>query len=240
MHYKDWERIYKKIAEDFKYPLEKEVRSGKILNSLIKNDKSAVINQLKDLINDKQVVVFGAGLSLDISLEKHKGFLYDKTKIVADGATSALLKCGIQPDIIVSDLDGKISDQIKANRGGSVAVLHAHGDNMEKIKRYVKKFQNNVIGTVQIDPNTFENLYNFGGFTDGDRAIFLADHFQAKTITLIGFDLNSKIGKYSCIKYKDISQKLKKLKWCRELIELLKENNENINYLNYKDSVSYK
>jgi len=230
MHYKDWEPIYKKIAEDFKYPLEKEVRSAEVLNKLIKNDKSSVFNKLKCLINDNHVVVFGAGPSLDISLQKHKKYYYDKIKIVADGATTALLKCGVQPDIIVTDLDGKISDQINANRNGSVAVLHAHGDNMLKIKRFTKKFQNNVIGTVQINPGPFKNLYNFGGFTDGDRAIFIADHFQAKTISLMGFDLNSKIGNYSCIEEKDISQKIKKLKWCEYLIELLKNKNHNIYY----------
>lgn len=231
MHYKDWENIYREIAEDFNYPLDKEVRSAEVLNNLIKNDKSSVFNKLKFLINDNHVVVFGAGPSLDISLEKHKDFYYGKTKIVADGATTALLKCGVQPDIIVTDLDGNISDQIKANRGGSVVVLHAHGDNMLKIKRFTKKFQNKVLGTVQINPDQFNNLYNFGGFTDGDRAIFIADHFQAKTISLIGFDLNSKVGNYSCIEDKDISQKIKKLKWCEDLIDLLKKKNHNIYFL---------
>ena len=57
------------------------------------------------------------------------------------------------------------------------------------------KLQSNIWGTTQ---NYFSSeLFNFGGFTDGDRAIFLAFYFQAPIIGLIGFDFGKKIGKYS-------------------------------------------
>ena len=35
-------------------------------------------------------------------------------------------------------------------------------------------------------------VHNFGGFSDGDRAVFAADALGAKTITLFGFDLDDK------------------------------------------------
>ena len=51
---------------------------------------------------------------------------------------------------------------------------------------------NPVIGTTQIEP--ISDVYNFGGFTDGDRAVFLAEHFGAKEIELVGFDFEAAEG----------------------------------------------
>ena len=34
----------------------------------------------------------------------------------------------------------------------------------------------------------FENIHNFGGFSDGDRAVYMARDFGAATIQLLGFD----------------------------------------------------
>ena len=94
------------------------------------------------------------------------------------------------------------------------------------------KIKGKIIGTTQTDPSKFKNLHNFGGFTDGDRAVFIANHFKAKKINLIGFDLNGKIGKYSFSENKNKELKLKKLKWCKYLIEVLMEKNDNIKYFN--------
>jgi uncharacterized Rossmann fold enzyme len=66
-----------------------------------------------------------------------------------------------------------------------------------------------VIGTAQCRPP--ESLYNFGGFTDGDRCVFLAKELGAASIKLVGFD------------YEDDSvtpRKRQKLGWAKRLIEL--------------------
>ena len=112
-----------------------------------------------------------------------------------------------------------------------VAIIHAHGDNIAEIKKFVPKFKKNIIGSTQISPLPYENIYNFGGFTDGDRAVFLASHFKAKNIHIIGFDFEGRIGKYSYPENKDKKQKLKKLKWCKYLIGLLMQKNPQISYL---------
>ncbi len=228
MFYNKWEPIYNKIAKNFNYPLENEEKSANILNKLLENKNFQLLKKLKNLITGKDIVIFGAGPSLDWSLNSKKRYYIDKITIAADGATSALLKYDIKPDIIVTDLDGKISDQIYANNKGSLLIVHAHGDNIEKIKKNVPKFNGDIIGTTQINPDQYENIFNFGGFTDGDRAVFIAEHFQAKTIYLIGFDFNSKIGKYSFKNNKDHSKKLEKLKWCKKLIKSLNRINQNI------------
>ncbi|KYK22827.1 hypothetical protein AYK24_01580 [Thermoplasmatales archaeon SG8-52-4] len=231
MFYKDWKPIYDKIAKDLNINRQKDKQAVNVLNKLLKVNRRNSIEKLNEKIFGKEVVVFGAGHSLESSLVSNNDIIKNKIKISADGATSALTQKDIFPDIIVTDLDGKISDQIKANLKGSLVIIHAHGDNIEKIKEYVPKFKDDVIGSTQIDPNPYENVNNYGGFTDGDRAIFLADNFKAKMIYLIGFDFDGKIGRYSFFENKDKNLKLKKLKWCKYLIEFLKKGNQNIQEL---------
>ena len=231
MFYKDWKLIYRKIAKDLNFPEEKETQAAGFLNKLLQKKKLISFKKLEDLITGKEVYVFGAGPSLESLLIAHKEDIIDKLKIAADGATSALLKNDVLPEIIVTDLDGKISDLLEANLKGSITVIHAHGSNIDNVKKYVSEFKGDILGTIQIDPEPYENIHNFGGFTDGDRAVFLADYFKAKKIYLIGFDFNGEIGKYSYSENKDKNLKLKKLKWCKNMIELLQKNKENIFYL---------
>ena len=124
-----------------------------------------------------------------------------------------------------------LSDQLRANSEGSIVIAHAHGDNINSVKKYVPEFKGPIVGSTQIDPKPYENIQNFGGFTDGDRAVYLADHFQAKRIYLVGFDFEGIVGKYSFPENKDYKLKLEKLNWCKYLIELLKKDNQNIQEL---------
>lgn len=231
MFYKDWEPIYEKIAKDFNFQIENDKKSADVLNELLKKKFLYPLKELEEMITDKEVVIFGAGPSLENSILTHKNKIINKLKISANGATSALLKNNIFPNIIVTDLDGDVFDQIMANSKGSVIIIHAHGDNITEIKKYVPKFKKNIIGSTQINPSKYENIHNFGGFTDGDRAVFLASHFKAKKLYLIGFDFDGRIGKYSYPKNKNKKLKMKKLRWCKHLIGLLMQKNQKISYL---------
>lgn len=231
MFYKDWRPIYKRIAKDLNFQEENDKLAADILNQLLQKKKLFSLKKLEELIADEEVIVFGAGPSLESSLTTHKKEFFGKLKIAANGATSALLKNDVFPDIIITDLDGKVSDQLKANSEGSIAIIHAHGDNIGNVKKYVPEFKGDIIGSTQINPNPYENVHNFGGLTDGDRAVFLANYFHAKRIYLIGFDFDRKIGRYSFTENKNKDLKLKKLKWCKYLIDLLKKDKENIQEL---------
>jgi uncharacterized Rossmann fold enzyme len=134
--------------------------------------------------------------------------------IAADEATSVLRKAGIAPDLIVTDLDGNVEDQIAANADGAVAVIHAHGDNIPLIEKWVPRFTGRVIATTQSRP--FGRVYNFGGFTDGDRAAFLADHLGATSLLLLGFDFEN-----PSPKDQDRETKKRKLDWAFILIQSL-------------------
>ena len=226
MNYKNWEPTYKEILNDFNYSLENDEKAANVLDKILQKKKNIVsISRLKNLIHDKEIIIFGAGPSLKSSIVRHKKMFADRLKIAADGATTALLKNNIYPEIIATDLDGKVSDQLKASSEGSITIIHAHGDNMNIIKKYTPEFKGKTIGTTQSNPAPYSMLHNFGGFTDGDRAAYIADHFSAKKIYLIGFDFNGKIGEYSFIENKDKRLKLKKLEWCKHLINLLNKRN---------------
>jgi hypothetical protein len=225
MDYQTWKPFYEKILADLKIDSKMDEKASNILEDFFKKRQvKNTCKNLKLLIENKDIFVFGAGPSLENSLINIEMDLKNKTKIAADGATSALLKHKILPEIIVTDLDGYLPDQIKANKSGSIVVIHAHGDNIDKISKYFLKFRGELIGTTQIDPTPYKFLFNFGGFTDGDRAVFLADHLKCKTVSLIGFDFNNKIGKYSFASKKDKAKKIKKLMWSKELLDLFENN----------------
>ncbi|MBW6471049.1 MAG: DUF115 domain-containing protein [Methanosarcinaceae archaeon] len=116
---------------------------------------------------------------------------------------------GVVSDVIVTDLDGDVKKEIVANKKGALAVVHAHGDNIDKIKKYVPRLRG-VIGSTQANP--LENVYNFGGFTDGDRCVYLAKEFGAVSITLVGFDFDD-------VNVSDM--KKKKLGWAKLLIDAI-------------------
>ena len=212
MTIRGWKTRFKEIRREFGYSEREDLRSAKKLNSLLKDKTSK--KQLEKIIKNKTVFVIGAGPSLSSSLRYLNG-CRNVTKIVADGAVRGLLEKNIKPDILVTDLDGDMKSITRIGKTKIPIIVHAHGDNFKKLD-IVRKFSN-VIGTTQTD--TFGRIENFGGFTDGDRCIFLAEYFKAKKIVLIGMDFGQKIGKYSKDKVVDPKMKLKKLKFGRKIVE---------------------
>jgi uncharacterized Rossmann fold enzyme len=198
----DWFPYYQGIRAEFGYSSEKDQEATRILSELINKKKKPVETKiLQKKISRKNIIVVGAGM--DLENEKVVKYLKKNTnavKIAADGAVQFLLENKIKPDIVVTDLDGKPSALQDADKRGAIMVVHAHGDNIDMIKKIVPKL-NKVIGTTQVMP--LGNVYNFGGFTDGDRSVFLAEEFGAKKIVLVGMDLGSGIGKYSKESVKD-------------------------------------
>jgi 2-amino-4-hydroxy-6-hydroxymethyldihydropteridine diphosphokinase len=213
----DWFPYYQQIREEFGYSTEKDQNAANLLSRRIKK-KSTSLKKLQKKIAGKDVLVIGAGPSLveNIDFIKKKNRKY--VKVVADGAVEALIINNIRPDIVVTDLDGSPTFLKKAEKLGAIMIVHAHGDNENAIENLVPRFKN-VIGSTQVMP--VENVYNFGGFTDGDRSAFMADEMGARTIVLIGMDLTEPITKYSTGDTTDKDLKGKKLKKARQLLEML-------------------
>lgn len=208
MLYDEWEGYYHLILEDFGFDQQKDELSARLLSSRLVGEETTH-EELADLLNGRVVTVAGDGPNLEEETDKAKGVL-----ISADEATSFLLEKGLVPDVVMTDLDGKVEDLVKANERGAIVIIHAHGDNMDEIKKYAECFRGKVMGTTQSIPSG--KIHNFGGFTDGDRGIFLADHFGATEINLIGFDFDNPRDKG-----KNVEIKKKKLNWAYVLINKL-------------------
>ena len=206
-----WKKRYFSILKELNYSEKKDKESAAILDSILK--KTDTIEKIREIIQGKTVFVIGSGPSLSIAIPKLKK-LKKSIKIAADSSLKPLIDNGIIPDIIVTDLDGNEDAIKKISKTKSIFVIHAHGDNIKKLQM-VKKMKN-CIGTTQTNP--FNKIQNFGGFTDGDRGVFLASHFDAKKIILFGMDFGNQVGKFSNTKRSDREIKLKKLEIGKDLL----------------------
>jgi|BEDMetMinimDraft_2_1075160.scaffolds.fasta_scaffold05534_3 uncharacterized Rossmann fold enzyme len=154
--------------------------SASILNSMLREDST---EELIDILKERIVAVVGAGPSLS----EIRGFQEERI-VAADGASRYLREIGIEPHVIVTDLDGIE----RADR--AFYVVHAHGDNQQLLWKVEE--MKKVVGTCQVSP--FGRLRVFGGFTDGDRALALALYAGARKVNLYGMDFDSEfVGKYS-------------------------------------------
>ena len=207
-----WGKKYHEIIKKFGYDKQQDYESAILLNLIIKN--SVQLKKLRKIISNKSVFVIGAGPSLSSSTRYLKK--YSKiTRIVADSAVKPLLENKIKIDIVVTDLDGDEKALKKIGKSNSIIITHAHGDNIAKLQ-IVENFKN-CLGTTQTKP--IGKVQNFGGFTDGDRCVFLANYFGARNIILIGMDFGNIIGKHSKTKKSERKIKLKKLHYGKKLLE---------------------
>ena len=219
----EWDRRYARIRRKFGYSLRRDVESARLLDSVLDDGGNRIEpDRLGAMISERPVFVVGAGPSLPRSLpvlKKFKGI----PVIAADGAVRFLVGNGIWADIIVTDLDGDEAALRRSSRKG-IMVVHAHGDNAGRIPM-AGGFPR-CIGTTQSRP--FGGLLNFGGFTDGDRAVFLADHFGAERIILLGMDFGDRIGAHSDTKRSERRTKLRKLAEAESLVSQLAERSRRI------------
>ena len=236
-----WEKYYEEILDDFGFSREGDEESAKLLDEILSVEGCLTLEELRELVSfSDKFIVFGAGPSINehIQMLKKDYDLRDYVLLPADGATTALIEERIVPDVIATDLDGKLDDIFLANLKGAKVVIHAHADNIDKIAS-LTTFFDNILGTTQSQP--IGNLYNFGGFTDGDRAVFLAVALGASEITLAGMDFGNIVTQYSrpnlATKTAQADDfKKKKLRYAEMLTNWVAENEpvEIINLINNK------
>lgn len=200
MKWEEWEPIYREILADFGFDRAKDEEAARKLDGLLQNHP---LPDLRPLLGGKRVAVCGKGPSLERDLATLRP---GEVVVSANGATTRLLARDLLPAVVVTDLDGRMEDLLEANRRGAVMVVHAHGDNMDKLPAVAS--MERVLGTTQARP--FGALRNFGGFTDGDRCVFLARAHGAASVRLLGFDFDDpSVGPV----------KGKKLQWARKLLQ---------------------
>ncbi|MBC8437697.1 MAG: hypothetical protein H8D82_00330 [Euryarchaeota archaeon] len=179
------------------------------------------------LKSSKQVLILGAAVEVEDLL----GISADDVIVAADGSVGVLSELPLSLEkiawenlaLIVSDGDGGDA-MIDAAVRGIPFALHAHGDNVNEWKNLIPildKFCETLILAHQT-LNSIDNMFNPGGFTDGDRAacIVAATHINPSKIKLIGFR-SDRIGRWTGITNPE--RKLRKLKWMEKVLEVLEE-----------------
>jgi uncharacterized Rossmann fold enzyme len=208
MDFEVWEPFYHQILDDFGFSRDEDERVARELDEGL-GGRLAADAELRSLLDGQEVTVAGNGPNLAAEIDRVRGVL-----VTADEATTVVLGKGFRPAIVVTDLDGIVQDQVKANDAGAIAVVHGHGDNGPAVRKWAPLFAGRTVATTQARPTG--RLRNFGGFTDGDRAVFLADHFGAARIHLIGFDFE-----HPSPKDDDPRTKQRKLDWAYILLASL-------------------
>jgi uncharacterized Rossmann fold enzyme len=212
MDFTEWEPIYTEILSSFSFSRSDDERSAQILASLVHYD--ALPEARACISSAERVIVCGnAPCLLDDWHALSHAEIERRVVIAADGASLRLYAECVTPDIIVTDLDGICDAKetiFSMNQNNTILVIHAHGDNIERIQSFVPLCPGPIICTTQSQP--FSHVHNVGGFSDGDRAVFFAHALGAKKVTLCGFDLDDEEVE---------PMKREKLIWARRLLGML-------------------
>jgi len=217
MEYSDWASFYDQIAREFGFPFALEERSASRLEALLPPEaRSEPLARAAARLAGRDVIVVGrAPRAGPPPLWRLPAVDPPPAVIAADGATTACLGAGIVPTLVVTDLDGPVPTEIGANRRGSLVIVHAHGHNLGAVEEWMPQFPGELAGSWAGPPRPA--LFNVGGFTDGDRAVFLAEHSGARRILLWGFEFEA-VEEPDPVKR---ARKLAKLAWARRLIATL-------------------
>src|SRR5436309_175493 len=106
MDYEAWDIYYRQILEDFGFSREEDERAARMLDQALAGERIDP-ESLRPLFAGKDATIAGNAPTLPEELAAVAHPL-----VAADEATSVLRARGIQPDVIVTDLDGAVEDQV--------------------------------------------------------------------------------------------------------------------------------
>ncbi len=217
MRYDLWAPRYEAIRAEFGFPFANEELAAATLEHLLKPaDLADPLRRLGARLAGRTVIVVGLAPDAGPPPVWRLAPATDRpTLVAADGATERCLAGGFVPSVIVTDLDGPVPSELTANQRGSLVVVHAHGDNIPALERWVPEFPGELAGSWAGPPRP--GLIDVGGFTDGDRAAYLAEELGASRILLWGFDFET----VERAPKPSPTPKLAKLAWARRLLEEL-------------------
>ncbi|MEF8813564.1 MAG: 6-hydroxymethylpterin diphosphokinase MptE-like protein [Halovenus sp.] len=184
MHFETWEPVYEAILADFGYDRSADRRARDTLAAILRSDQTFSPPDLS--VSGRCVAVAGAGPTLesDVELARRADAVF-----AASTAADRLEACDVGVDCMVTDLDKNPGTVREFADSGIPVAVHAHGDNIPAIDREVPELHPaSVIPTTQAAP--VYPVRNFGGFTDGDRAAFLADAVGAGRLLFPGWSFD--------------------------------------------------
>jgi hypothetical protein len=205
MNFREWDPIYREILDDFGF---ERVADEAARDELA--DLAEAFDEDRLDCRGRSVAVVGAGPSLadEIHLVAAADVVF-----AASTAADVCLDAGVEVDCMVTDLDKNPDTGASLSAAGTPVAVHAHGDNRAALAEWVPRYDtSNVLATTQTAPSG--PVVNHGGFTDGDRAAFLADDFGAEALVFPGWDFDDPSVD---------AMKRKKLDWAERLLFYLEQ-----------------
>ena len=163
MKWDDWRPKYLDIVQRLDIDSSADRQATKLLTSLLRaGEPELLLKRLSDTIFGKPVIVCGAGPSLKQHMKSLMSSvdLSEAAIVVADGAVSVMLELGLHCDVVVTDLDGDIDHLREMKSKGALLIVHAHGDNMERVELIVPLL-GEVLGSTQVEPT--DRAFLWGG-----------------------------------------------------------------------------
>ncbi|WP_117595212.1 6-hydroxymethylpterin diphosphokinase MptE-like protein [Haloprofundus halophilus] len=182
MNFETWEPVYERILADFGFDRSADERARDDLARLAEPFDESRLR----VVDGETVAVVGAAPSLPDEVDRAADADY---VFAASTAADVLRDRGVAVDLMVTDLDKNPETARELTREGVAVAAHAHGDNRPAIREWVPRFDSeHVLATTQAAP--VGPVVDYGGFTDGDRAAFLADEFGAEELTFVGWQFD--------------------------------------------------
>jgi uncharacterized Rossmann fold enzyme len=215
MNFKTWEPVYSRILDSLGYDRASDQRArdllAKLYSELVDQPELSVETALSSLdFYGETVAIAGGADSLkdDLSLVERADAV-----VAASDAARHLRDEGFGVDCMVTDLDGAPATARELTEEGVAVAVHAHGDNIPALETHVRTFEgNSLVPTTQAQPAG--PVRNVGGFTDGDRAAFLADELGADELVFPGWNFDDPAV---------TAEKRKKLEWAARLLHWLEQ-----------------
>jgi hypothetical protein len=215
VNFDEWEPVYERVLADFGFERASDERARDVLASLVAADRrdTSPLDPLGRAVDGSVVAVVGAAPSLPAEVERAAAADH---VFAASTAADVCRDHGITVDLMVTDLDKNPDTAVELTREGTPVAAHAHGDNVPAVREWVPRFDHEwTIPTTQAAP--VPPVRNFGGFTDGDRAAFLADHLGAGSLRFVGWAFDDPSVE---------PMKARKLRWAARLLTWLEARRE--------------
>jgi len=203
MDFETWEPVYEQILADMGFDRATDERARDRLAALCAENAGAVLSSME--YSGQTVAIAGGAetLTREFAVAQSADVV-----VAASVAATRLREEGIAVDCLVTDLDKTPGTARQLTTEGIPVVAHAHGDNIPAVEAHVPGFDHEyLVPTTQARPT--DQVHNFGGFTDGDRAAFLADALGAERLVFPGWEFDDQfVGPV----------KRRKLQWAERLL----------------------
>lgn len=178
----EWHTIYRRIVADFGFDSSLDRQARDMLSERIGSSGL----ELDDLPSYAGEVVTIAGAAP--TLESDLGQIDSPGAVIAASSAAGICESsGVAVDLVVTDLDGDPARAAAFTHDDIPVVVHAHGDNRRALDEWVSQMNHAyVFPTTQTEPRG--RVWNVGGFTDGDRAVYLTCALGATRYQFIGWD----------------------------------------------------